>query len=103
MTVDKNSCYIVKREAEMNRYTVMLNQSERQQLAVILRKGVHDAQTVINALILLNCDEGEFNKFIQADEKIVSLLRIDQEKVNRVRRRFVLGDLELALSDGQDQ
>ena len=44
----------------MKRYTVTLEQSEREALEGITRKGAHRPQKVINALVLLNCDEGAF-------------------------------------------
>ena len=46
----------------MKRYVVTLQQREREELAGITRKGSHRSQKVLNALILLNCDEGEFNE-----------------------------------------
>ena len=46
----------------MKRYTVTLEQSEREALEGITRKGAHRPQKVINALVLLNCDEGAFNE-----------------------------------------
>ena len=45
----------------MKRYVVTLDLSERQRLSEITRKGSHSSQKVINALILLNCDEGQYN------------------------------------------
>ena len=44
----------------MKRYVVTLEEQERAELAEITRKGSHQSQKVVNALILLNCDEGEF-------------------------------------------
>ena len=41
----------------MKRYVVTLQQREREELAGITRKGSHRSQKVLNALILLNCDE----------------------------------------------
>ena len=46
----------------MKRYLVELEAGEREALAAITRKGSHRSQKVINALVLLNCDEGEFNE-----------------------------------------
>ena len=45
----------------MKRYVVTLEEQERAELAETTRKGSHQSQKVVNALILLNCDEGEFN------------------------------------------
>ena len=46
----------------MKRYVVTLEKDERAELAGITRKGSHQSQKVLNALILLNSDEGEFNE-----------------------------------------
>lgn len=46
----------------VKRYRVTLEKEEREELEGITRKGSHQSQKVINALILLNCDEGDFNE-----------------------------------------
>ena len=53
-----------------------LEKEEREELAGITRKGSHQSQKVINALILLNCDEGEFNEHRARGEAIAEILRI---------------------------
>ena len=45
----------------MKLYKVTLLADERGELEAITHKGSHQSQKVINALILLNCDEVEFN------------------------------------------
>ena len=42
----------------VERYKVTLQADERAALEAITRKGSHRSRKVINALILLNCDEG---------------------------------------------
>lgn len=42
----------------MDKYTITLTPEEREQLEAMLRKGKHASQKLLNALILLNCDEG---------------------------------------------
>ncbi|MCD6205039.1 MAG: IS630 family transposase, partial [Candidatus Marinimicrobia bacterium] len=42
----------------MQKYKVTLSKEERQKLESIVSKGKHRSQKVLNALILLNCDEG---------------------------------------------
>ena len=59
----------------MKRYVVTLEKEERDELAEITRKGSHQSQKVINALILLNCDEGEFNEHRAHGEAIAEVLR----------------------------
>ena len=60
----------------MKRYVVTLEKEERDKLAGITRKGSHQSQKMLNALILLNCDEGEFVATWQASRDRV------QAKVN---------------------
>jgi len=45
----------------MKRYTVTLTREERDDLIRIIHKGKHNAKTIRNANILLNCDEGEYS------------------------------------------
>ena len=85
----------------MKRYVVTLQQEERKQLSAITRKGTYSSQKVINALILLNCDEGEFNDRRSTGETIASVLQVSQRKVDRVKRRFVEEGLEIALGGRQ--
>ena len=40
----------------MEKYRVTLERKERQELELIVQKGTHASQKVVNALILLNCD-----------------------------------------------
>lgn len=81
----------------MNRYKVNLLQDERESLEAITRKGSHQSQKVINALILLNCDEGAFNTQRLRGEDIATALRIGMRKVDRVKKRCVEEGLEAAL------
>lgn len=85
----------------MKRYKVTLDEEERHQLGQITRKGSHQSQKVINALILLNCDEGEFNDRCARGEEIAEILRISQRKVDRVKHRFVEEGLDAALGGRQ--
>ena len=43
----------------MEKYTVTLSAEEAEQLQRVVAKGKHPAAKVINALILLNCDESQ--------------------------------------------
>ena len=85
----------------MKRYVVTLEKDERAELAGITRKGSHQSQKVINALILLNCDEGEFNEHRARGEAIAEVLRISARKVDRVKKRFVEEGMEAALGGRQ--
>ena len=85
----------------MKRYIVTLEQPERSMLTDITRKGSHSSQKVINALILLNCDEGDFNTHRPTGQTVSGVLQVSQRKVDRVKRRFVEEGLEIALGGRQ--
>jgi hypothetical protein len=85
----------------MNRYKVTLQKEERENLEAITRKGSHQSQKVVSALILLNCDESEFNTYRVRSEDIASILRVSPRKVDRVKQRFVEEGLEAALGGNQ--
>ena len=85
----------------MKRYVVALEKEERDELAGITRKGSHQSQKVINALILLNSDEGEFNEHRARGEAIAEILHISARKVDRVKKRFVEEGMEAALGGRQ--
>lgn len=87
----------------MKRYKVTLLEHERQELEAITRKGSHQSQKVINALILLNCDEGECNERRSRGEDIADVLRISLRKLDRVKKRFVEEGLEAALGRRQSR
>jgi transposase len=85
----------------VKRYRVTLEKEERAELEGLTRKGSHQSQKVINALILLNCDEGDFNEHRARGEAIAEVLRISLRKVDRVKKRFVEEGLEAALGGRQ--
>ena len=87
----------------MKVYKVTLAAKEREGLEAITRKGSHQSQKVINALILLNCDEGSFNPVRSRGEDVANVLRISARKVDRVKKRFVEDGLEAALCKQQGQ
>lgn len=87
----------------MKLYKVTLLADERTELEAITRKGSHQSQKVINALILLNCDEGEFNDHRARGEDVANILRVSMRKVDRVKKRFVEEGLDAALGRQQSQ
>jgi hypothetical protein len=92
-----------REDAGMKKYKVALTKDERENLEVITRKGSHQSQRVVNALVLLNCDEGEFNERRSRGEDVANVLRISLRKVDRVKKRFVEDGLEVALGSRQGQ
>ena len=85
----------------MKRYVVTLEKDERDELSQITRKGSHRSQKVINALILLNCDQGRFNEHRARGEVIAEVLCVSARKVERVKKRFVEEGIEAALGGRQ--
>jgi transposase len=82
----------------MKRYKVTLTQEERQDLEAISSKGKHAAQTVLNALILLACDEGKHQKQRSINETIAQVLNVSMKTIDRVKKRFVEEGLDAVLT-----
>lgn len=87
----------------MKKYKVTLVKEEREGLESITRRGSHKSQKVINALILLNCDEGRFNEHRSRGEDVATVLQTSLRKIDRVKKRFVEEGLEVALGARQGQ
>jgi transposase len=75
------------------RYRVELNQREREQLSALLSGGKRAARKLKRAQILLAADGGA------SDEEIARSIGVGGSTVYRTKRRFVLGNLEAALSE----
>jgi len=82
----------------MKKFTVTLTQEERIELKQIASKGKHKSQKVINSLILLGCDEGTYQKTRSTNEEISRVLKISMRKIDRVKNRFVVDGLDVALN-----
>ncbi len=82
----------------MKKYIVTLTREERDMLEALASRGKHSAQRVLNALILLGCDEGEFQTQRSKNEELSRVLNISMRKIDRVKERFVTEGLEVALS-----
>jgi len=82
----------------MRRYTVTLTREERDILLKITTKGKHSSQKVLNALILLGCDEGEYQTTRSTNEELSRVLTISMRKIDRVKKRFVLESFDEALT-----
>ena len=87
----------------MKRYKVTLSQQEREELIEITTKGNHKSQKVINALILLNSDCGEYQTNRSKNADIADILHISMKKIDRVKRRFVEESLDVALNGHKGQ
>lgn len=82
----------------MKKYTVTLTQHERDTLTGIISKGKHSSQKVLNALILLGCDEGDHQTKRSTNEELSRVLNISMRKIDRVKKRFIEDGLEESLT-----
>jgi len=82
----------------MKKYIVTLTEEERNMLGELTSKGEHKSQKTLNALILLGCDEGEFQKKRSTNEEISRILNTSMRKIDRVKKRFVEEGLAVALN-----
>jgi transposase len=75
------------------RYRVELSQTERAELTALLSGGKHAARKLKRAQVLLAAHAGV------SDDEIARSVGVSGSTVYRTKRRFVLGNLEAALSD----
>ena len=75
------------------RYRVELSHAERTELRALLSDGKQEARKLKQAQILLAADAGA------SDEAIAASVGVGGSTVYRTKRRFVLGNLEAALSE----
>ena len=87
----------------MEKYIVTLSLEEAEQLRSLVGKGKHAAQKVINALILLNCDQSQGGDDRRTSQEIAEVLQVSERKIDRVKRRFVEDGLEVALGGQPSQ
>jgi transposase len=78
-------------------YKVTLTKAEREELEAITTKGSHRSQKVLKALILLNCDQGEFQSHRSTNKEISAILGISDRTINRIKRKFVEEGFDIAL------
>jgi len=81
----------------MIKYRVTLTAEERDELISITNRGSHKSQKVLNALILLNTDEGEYQEKRIRNSEISKVLKVSMKKIDRVKKRFVEEGYEVAL------
>jgi transposase len=81
----------------MKKYIVTLTEDERKILGDLVSKGRHKSQKILNALILLDCDVGEFQGIRSTNEEIARVLNISMKKIDRVKKRFVEEGFDFAL------
>jgi transposase len=81
----------------MNKYIVTLTKEERELLGDLASKGEHKSQKILNALILLGCDAGDYQINRSKNEEIAKVLNISMKKIDRVKKRFVEEGIDIAL------
>ena len=82
----------------MKKFTVILTRDERIELKKISSRGKHRSQKVLNALVLLGCDEGKYQEKRSTNEEISRVLQTSMRKIDRVKKRFVVDGLDVALN-----
>lgn len=87
----------------MKRYVVTLTEEEREMLRTLVSKGAHRSQKILNALILLACDQGLLQSARSRNEDIARVLNVSMRKIDRVKRRFVENGLDQTLDGTKGQ
>ncbi len=82
----------------MKKYIVTLDCDEHSGLVALTAKGMHKSQKILNALILLACDQGGYQDKHSTNAEIARILKISMKKIDRVKKRFVEEGFEVALN-----
>jgi len=82
----------------MKKFTVTLTEEECAELKKISPKGKHRSRKILNSLILLGFDEGEYQEKRSTNEEISCVLKTSMRKINRVKKRFVVDGLDVAVN-----
>ena len=85
-------------ELNMKKYIVTLTKDERKTLDDLISKGKHRSQKILNALVLLGCDEGEYQTKRSTNDEISRILNISMRKIDRAKKRFVEDGFDIALN-----
>jgi len=86
----------------MKKFIVTLTEEERKFMTELTSKGKHRSQKILNALTLLACDEGEHQRKRSKNEEIARVLNTSMRKIDRVKKRFVIDGLDVALHGRKD-
>ena len=78
------------------KYSYSLSEEENNELERIVAKGKHNSSKVINALILLNCNDSSDASGHRMAE-IADILHVSETKIWRIKKRFVEEGLQVAL------
>jgi transposase len=81
-------------------YKVTLTKEERSFLISLTKSGKHSSRRLVHALILLNCDRGEFSEIPhRTNREVAEFLKVGESMVERIKKRFVETGLSSALED----
>jgi DNA-directed RNA polymerase specialized sigma subunit len=64
---------------------VPLSENVREIFGGLTYRGKHKSQKIINSLILLACDDGEFQKKRSTNKEIARILNISMKKIDRIK------------------
>jgi hypothetical protein len=67
----------------MKKYILTLTKDEREIFGNLISKGRHKSPKILNALILLDCDVGEYQTSRSTNEEIARILNIRMKKIDR--------------------
>jgi len=84
--------------SNMKKYIVTLKKDERETLSALTSKGKHRSHKILNALILLGCDKGDYQDIHSTNEEMSRILCVSMRKIDRVKKRFVQEGLDVALN-----
>ena len=82
----------------MKKYIVTLTKEERETLETLATRGKHRSQKILNALILLGCDEGKNQSKRSTNDDMARVLNISMKKIDRVKKRFVEEGIDVVLN-----
>jgi hypothetical protein len=82
----------------MKKYIVTLTDDERRELIGLISKGKHRSQKILNGLILIACNEGEFQKKRSTNKEIAKVLNNSMKKIDRIKKRFIEDGLDNTLN-----
>ena len=80
----------------MSKYSVKLNQGQRNMLEDVAKTGEAPARKIMHAQILLKCDKGEWGPRWR-DQQIREAFGVGETLMKRIRKRYVEDGLEAAL------
>ena len=86
----------------MIKYKVTLSEEERAELETLVGKGIHNVSKFKDALILLNCDEG--NNARKYPNRVISdVAKVSMKTIDRVKKKFVEEGFDAVMHPGKSK